>query len=87
MKKSDLKKMLISKSLLKNRIVTSFKRALGIIGDENYGTGPNLQFPNKEFYDKLLTHEQLKIINAQLLKMEEQKVKAIQQAREHNSFI
>jgi len=87
MKKSDLKKMLISKSPLYNRLVTSFKRALGIIGDENDGTALNLQFPSKEFYDKLLTHEQFRIINAQLLKMEEQKVKAIQQAREHDSFI
>ena len=86
MKKSDLKKMHISKSPLYNRLVTSFKRALRI-GDENDGTALDSQFSNKEFYDKLLTHEQLQIINAQLLKMEEQKAKAIKQAREHNSFI
>lgn len=86
MKKSDLKKMRISKSPLYNRLVTSFKRALRI-GDENDETALDFQFSNKEFYDKLLTHEQLKIINAQLLEMEVQKAKAIQQAREHNSFI
>jgi len=86
MKKSDLKKMRISKSPLYNRIVTSFKRALRI-GDENDETALDFQFSNKEFYDKLLTHEQLQIINAQLLEMEIQKAKAIRQAREHNSLV
>ena len=86
MKKSELKKMHISKSPLYNRLVTSFKRALRI-GDENDEAALDLQFSNKEFYDKLLTHEQLEIINAQLLEMEVQKAKAIQQARERNSLI
>ena len=86
MKKSNLKKMRISKSPLYNRLVTSFKRALRI-GDENDETALDLQFSNKEFYDKLLTHEELKIINAQLLEMEVQKAKAMQQARERNSLI
>lgn len=86
MKKSELKKMRISKSPLYNRLVTSFKRALRI-GDENDETALDLQFSNKEFNDKLLTHEQLKIINAQLLEMEVQKAKAMQQARERHSLI
>ncbi|MDH5793080.1 MAG: hypothetical protein OEZ18_00765 [Candidatus Bathyarchaeota archaeon] len=86
MKKSNLKKMRISKSPLYNRLVTSFKRALRI-GDENDETALDLQFSSKEFYDKLLTHEELKIINAQLLEMEVQKAKAMQQARERNSLI
>lgn len=86
MKKSDLKKMLISKNPLYNRLVTSFKRALKI-GDENDETALDLQFSNKDFYDKLLPHEQFKIINAQLLEMEVQKAKAMQQARERNFII
>jgi len=87
MKKSDLKKMLILKSPLYNRLVTSFKRALRIVGDENDRTALDLKFPNKEFYERLLTHEQFKIINAQLLEMEVQKAKAIQQVRERSYFI
>jgi len=86
MKKSDLKKMRILKNPLYNRLVTSFKSALRI-GDENDATALGLQFPDKEFYDKLLTHEQFRIINAQLLEMEVQKAKAMQQARERNFII
>ena len=85
MKRTDLKKRHTSKKAFRSKLLTSFKRALGI-GAEPRSTS-NLQVSRKGLPDTFLTHYELKKINAQLLKMEMQKAEAIQLIRERNRCI
>jgi hypothetical protein len=80
MKKLDLKKTHTSKKALRNKLLTSFKRALRI-GTEPRSTS-NLQISRKGLPDTFLTYDELRKINAQLLKMEMQKTEAIRLIRE-----
>ena len=86
MKKSDLKKTRILKRAFYSHLITSFKRTLRIIGDESKSTS-NLQVSKKGLSDTFLTYDELKQINAQLLKIERQKAEAIQFIREKNRCI
>jgi hypothetical protein len=80
MKKLDLKKTHTSKKALRNKLLTSFKRALRI-GTEPRSTS-NLQISRKGLPDTFLTYDELLKINAQLLKMEMQKAEAMRLIRE-----
>jgi hypothetical protein len=80
MKKLDLKKTHTSKKALRNKLLTSFKRALRI-GTEPRSTS-NLQISRKGLPDTFLTYDELRKINAQLLKMEMQKAEAMRLIRE-----
>jgi hypothetical protein len=80
MKKLDLKKTHTSKKALRSKLLTSFKRALRI-GTEP-GSTSNLQISRKGLPDTFLTYDELRKINAQLLKMEMQKAEAMRLIRE-----
>jgi len=81
MKKSDLKKIPITKKLFHSQLVTSLLRAPKIVGDE---TESKLQVPAKGLSDTLLTYDELQRTNAQLVKMEEHRAEAIWLIRERN---
>jgi hypothetical protein len=85
MKRTDLKKRYTSKKVPRSKLFTSLKRALRI-GAEPRSTS-NLQVSRKGLPDTFLTYDELKKINAQLLKMEMQKAEAIQLIRERNRCI
>jgi len=85
MKRTDLKKRYTSKKVPRSKLLTSLKRALRI-GTEPRSTS-NLQVSRKGLPDTFLTYDELKKINAQLLKMERQKAEAIQLIRERNRCI
>ena len=68
------------KKVLRSKLLTSFKRVLRI-GAKPKSTS-NLQVSRKGLPDTFLTYDELKKINAQLLKMEGQKTEAIQLIRE-----
>jgi hypothetical protein len=80
MKRTDLKKTPTSKKALPNKLLTSFKRALRIEAEPK--STSNLQISRKGLPDTFLTYDELRKINAQLLKMEMQKTEAIRLIRE-----
>jgi hypothetical protein len=85
MKRTDLKKTPTSKKALRSKLLTSFKRVLRI-GAEPKSTS-NLQVSRKGLPDTFLTYDELRKINAQLLKMEMQKAEAIRLIREKNRCV
>jgi hypothetical protein len=85
MKRTDSKKRYTSKKVPRSKLLTSLKRALRI-GAEPRSTS-NLQVSRKGLPDTFLACNELKKINAQLLKMERQKAEAIQLIRERNCCI
>jgi hypothetical protein len=82
MKGTDLKKTHTSKKALRSKLLTSLKRALRI-GAEPRSTS-NLQISGKGLPDTFLTYDELRKMNAQLLKSEMQKAEAIRLIREKN---
>jgi hypothetical protein len=85
MKRTDLKKTPTSKKALRSKLLISFKRVLRI-GAEPKSTS-NLQVSRKGLPDTFLTYDELRKINAQLLKMEMQKAEAIRLIREKNRYV
>ena len=85
MKRTDLKKTPTSKKALRSKLLTSFKRALRIEAEPK--STSNLQISRKGLPDTFLTYDELRRINAQLLKMEMQKAEAIRLIREKNRCV
>ena len=85
MKRTDLKKTHTSKKPLRSKSLTSFKRALRIEAEPK--STSNLQVSRKGLPDTFLTYDELRKINAQLLKMEMQKAEAIRLIREKNRCV
>jgi len=73
------------KKVLRSKLLTSFKRVLRI-GAESKSTS-NLQVSRKGLPDTFLTYDELRKINAQLLKMEMQKAEAMRLIREKNRCV
>lgn len=88
MKKTDLKEIWIQKRTLYGKLLTPFKRLLRIIGvgNESKPTS-NLQISQKSLSDTFLSHEEVRKINDQLLKMERQKAEGIRLIRERHRCI
>lgn len=86
MKKSDLKKTPLPKRISYEWLVVSLKKALRIIGNESKSTS-NLQVSTEGLSHTFLTYDELRKINAQLLKLERQKAEAIQFLRNRYSCI
>jgi hypothetical protein len=85
MKRTDLKKTPTPKKALRSKLLTSFKRALRIEAEPK--STSNLQVSRKGLPDTFLSYDELRKINAQLLKMEMQKVEAIRLIREKNRCV
>lgn len=85
MKRTDLKKTHTSKKALRNKLLTSFKKALRIEAEPK--STSNLRIFRKGLPDTFLTYDELRKINAQLLKMEMQKAEAIRLIREKNRCV
>ncbi|MFP3984693.1 MAG: hypothetical protein ACLFU9_01825 [Candidatus Bathyarchaeia archaeon] len=75
MKKTDLKKLGMPKKMIVDKLITSFKRAVGIFGDETESASSSQIFI--ETPDVFVTYEELQRMNAQLLRMEQLKAEAI----------
>ena len=84
MKRTDLKKRHTSKKFS----VASYSHHSRVlrIGAEPKSTS-NLQVSRKGLHDTFLTYDELRKINAQLLKMEMQKAEAIRLIREKNRCV
>lgn len=81
MKRFDLKKSHIPQALFLSKLLTSFKRALGLNGPASDLTSA-LQLTMKESEETFLTYDEIRRINALLLKVEKQRAEAIQFVRE-----
>ena len=80
MKKSDLKKTYTPKEAFHGKLLTSLKRALRIGAEPR--SASNLQVSGKGLSHTFLTYDELRKINAQLLKVEKQRAEAIRLIRE-----
>jgi len=75
MKRSHLKKTGWIRNAIRGRLAVSFKRALGMSAFEST---PDLKVAKKEISDTLLTHDNLRRINEQILKADMLRSYAIQ---------
>jgi hypothetical protein len=81
MKKPKIKKLYSTRKISYNLLLTPFKRALKIIGEDDESTS-SLQGSMKERSSSFLTYEEFQKINTQLLKLEMLKAEGIQLVRE-----
>jgi hypothetical protein len=75
MKRFHLKKTGWTRKAIRGRLAISFKRALGISAS---GSASDLKVAKKEISDTLLTHDNIRRINEQILKAEMLRSYAIQ---------
>jgi hypothetical protein len=86
MRKSDLKKTHSSKKPSYSHLLTSFKRALSVIGTESRSTLTSM-ISRKRLSDTFLTYDEIRKMNAELLKTERLKGEGIQLIREKTRCI
>jgi len=85
MKKSDLKKAYTSKKAFRGKLLTSLKKALKIGAEPKVAS--DLQVSGKGLSQTFLTYDELRKVNAQLLKMEGQRAEAIRLIHEKRRFL
>lgn len=85
MKKSDLEKAYTPKKAFHSRLLTSLKKALRVGAEP--GAASDLQVSGKGLSQTFLTYDELRKINAQLLKMERQRAEAIRLIHEKRRFL
>jgi len=85
MEKSSLKKMFSLRTFY-NKLITSFKRAFGETEDVS-GSSSNSQFSVEGSFNTFLSYDELRRINACMLRLEQQKAEAIRNIRERHYCI